>query len=102
MGVLLNAHCPKCGFTAKGITYGSGMMRRTPLVPAIRKDTGQFVVEEFSDDPNLTFYQDPSMYTGAIEDYGIQNFDISLSPTNNYCPNCKAHTMEFIVVGEID
>jgi hypothetical protein len=102
MGTMLNAICKNCGFTNGNIYFGSGMMNRTPKVPAIRRDTGEFVVAELSDDPNLHFYHHREMYKEPIEGYGIQNFDISLNPTSNLCPSCGEFAMDFDAFGSFD
>jgi hypothetical protein len=102
MGYLLSAICNKCGFSRKNFGFGSGMIRRTALVPAIRKDTGEFVVEEISDDPNLRFYHQREMYKDPVIEFGIQNEDISLNPTGNLCPSCQEYMMEFEVCGGFD
>lgn len=102
MGTLLNAICNNCGFTHSNIDFGSGMMERIPHVPAIRKDTEEFVVVELSDDPNLSFYHNTEMYKEPIEDYGIQYMNISLNPTSNICPSCQEYAMEFVEIGNFD
>lgn len=102
MGTMLNAICKNCGFTKGNIYFGSGMIERTPKVPAIQKDTGKFVVAEISDDPNLQFYHQREMYKDPIKDYGIQNLDISLNPSGNLCPACQEYAMDFVVTGNFD
>jgi hypothetical protein len=102
MGTLLNAICKNCGFSYSNIDFGSGMRERIPHVPAIQKDTGDFVVVPLSDDPNLRFYHKPEMYKEPIKDYGIQYIDISLNPTSNLCPSCQEYTLEFIEFGNFD
>ena len=82
--------------------YGSGFANREPKIPALKKDTGELVVVEKTDDPNLAYYHQKEMYKGTIEGYGIQNFDILLNPINNFCPSCGEYTMEFIDVGHWD
>ncbi len=102
MGTLLNATCRSCGYTSSGLLFGYSMMNPTARVPAIRKDTGAFVVEDLSDDPNLQFYHQREMYQEKIEGYGIQCAEISLNPTSNLCPSCGDYTMDFEVFGEFD
>ncbi len=102
MGTFLNAYCEKCGFTQVGIMYGSGFANRVPKIPALKKDTGELVVVEKSDDPNLRFYHQKEMYAGYIEGYGIQNADVLLNPANNLCPGCGEYSMEFVDVGNWD
>lgn len=102
MGTFINAHCGKCGFRQEGMMFGSGFVKRIPGIPALKKDTGELVVVEKTDDPNLLFYHQKEMYKGSIERYGIENFDIRLNPVNNLCPSCGEYTMEFINVGNWD
>ncbi len=103
MGSILNAICKNCGFAREGIFFGQGMRAAVPRVPAIRKASGEFVQAELSDDTDLRFYNDPSMYKNPIEeDEGIQDFDIWLNPKDNLCPACKEYAMDFEAYGNWD
>lgn len=99
---MLTAFCEKCGFEQGILYYGTGFKQHTPRIPALKKDSGELILEEYTDDPNIKFYHLKEMYKGEISGDGIQSFDIHLSPEHNLCPNCGAFTMKFVEVGNWD
>lgn len=102
MGTMLTAFCEKCGFNQGVLYYGVGFMKHNPIIPALKKDTHELLMEEFTDDPTLKFYHQKDMYKGEIPGDGIQCFDIHLSHEHNLCPGCGMFTMEFEEVGNWD
>ncbi len=108
MGKVLNAVCKECGFTRNGIYYGQGMQMAPARIPAIQKETGELVVAELSDDPNLRFYHQRAMFKDPInkdfmgENYGHENNDIWLSATGNLCPACHEFSLDFVSIGNWD
>lgn len=102
MGSFINAYCTTCEFRQQGIMFGGGFGGKPPLVPAIRKDNGEFVISDQLDDAGLTFYHDASMYQGEITGHGIQHHDIMLNPKNNLCPACGNYTLQFEDIGNWD
>jgi hypothetical protein len=107
MGQMLNAICNKCGFQ-KEVSFGAGMsdFQTVCNVPALNTKTGKLVVKNFlkvdKQANDITFYNDPKMYKGEIEDEYHQWGDIFLSPKNNLCPKCKTYSMNFENLGNFD
>jgi hypothetical protein len=101
MGYILKAICPSCHFEKDNLHFGSGMMEQEPRLPAINKQTEEFVMTA-PDLPGYDYYHDRKMYKGDINDGFYQNFDVLLSPDQNYCPRCKTFQMRFDYVGMWD
>jgi hypothetical protein len=105
MGSVLKAIC-KCGFE-KEFLFGGGMMDFNTVcnVPALNKETGEFVVENYlskSSSEDLSFYNQPNMYSGDLGDEYHQWSGVLLKQTGNLCPNCKSFTMNFELIACYD
>lgn len=102
MRTLLNAYCSKCDFRIDGVKFGAPTEEDTPMIPAIDQDTGQFVVEKFDEDANLSYYHDFGMNRGKEGPHWIESNGIFLSPDHNKCPKCGEFAMKFEAVGTWD
>jgi rubredoxin len=101
MGYILTAVCPSCDYKKENLYYGSGMMNREPKIPALNHKSGE--LEMISPGlPGYDYYHDRKMYKGDINDDFYQNFDVLISPDENYCPKCKTFQMRFDDVGTWD
>ena len=100
MGEILNAKCDQCGFQQQ-FRFGAGMGDHLTQcsVPAIDKQTGDFVVENYfkkdSFNGQFMFYNEPEMYHGEVDRKYIQWKEVKLKRTDNLCPNCLRFKMSF-------
>jgi C4-type Zn-finger protein len=70
MGLILTAYCEKCGFKRDEIFFGAGKSNHKTVcdVPAIDRNTNQFVVENYLNKENIgdniQFYTDQELFKG--------------------------------------
>ena len=100
MRTLLNAYCTKCDFRHDGVRFGAATEDDTPLIPAIDPETNQFVVANYDEDDDLSYYHNFGMNRGKEGPDWIETFGIFLSPDHNKCPKCGEYAMRFEVAGE--
>ncbi|MCX6351690.1 MAG: hypothetical protein NTX03_07500 [Bacteroidetes bacterium] len=101
MGLIIKANCTLCNFS-KQFSYGGDMMNHFIWngVPAIHKNTGEFIVEnyimreELKD--KLNFYTEPQIFLGEKEEFGLQHGDIMLNRKWNKCPAYKEFSLDFV------
>jgi hypothetical protein len=100
MGYTIEAICESCNFTAS-VIFGGGMKNHLThcYVPAIDKETGQLVSEDYFEKDTFNgrfiFYNEPEMYQSRLGQKHFGWKDIKIMRTNNLCPNCKQFTMNF-------
>lgn len=99
MGFFLISQCKTCNFK-KEVVYGGGRFnyQTNNPVPAINLRTEKlesvnYITEE--ENPNYLFYTDKILKGDNGENNTYQNFELILNQSNNYCPNCKAYTLDF-------
>jgi hypothetical protein len=110
MGQILTAHCEKCGFKREKISFGGCRANYKTVcdVPAIDRNTNQFVVENYYNRENLgdniQFYTDQELFKGeADKNSGIWNWgNVLLKIAENKCPVCNNYSMKFIPTGSFD
>lgn len=107
MGQILFATCNNCGFQQQ-FCFGAGMGDNLTLcsVPAIDKQTGDFVVENYFEKDSFNgqfmFYNESEMYHMETDQEFIQWGEVKLNRTDNLCPNCLRFTLVFESVGCFD
>ena len=99
---LLNTSCWICGTEYHGLTFGGGMVKREPLIPALDKETRKLTSVSQGYEEQFSYYTDPSMFDATEESEYLEWGDLRLCAENNYCPECEEMSMDFVVVGEGD
>jgi hypothetical protein len=110
MGLILTAYCEKCGFKREEIFFGAGKSNHKTVcdVPAIVRNTNQFVVENYFNKENIgdniQFYTDQELFKGgADKNAGTWRWDnVLLQIAENKCPECNNYVLEFIPTGSFD
>ena len=109
MGYILKAICENCNYEDK-VSMGFGMYRPDPFnvtydVPALYHRAKSLRTKNLYDESlkgKYTFYTDPKMYLGKVEDCPIEFAKESIRALENYCPKCKLFMMSFEVEAEWD
>ena len=126
MGNILKPTCP-CGTTFEKIHFGGvkSNFRTVCDVPAIEKASGAFTVVNYYDyeirkvklpfykrwfkkdalpsEIPYTFYNDKKVQgSGSDNGHTIQNFNFVMYEKNNFCPNCKAFSLDFKIIAYTD
>jgi hypothetical protein len=107
MGYLIDAHCPKCGYSNPGLRFGFGMMRLEPPefpAPCLNIKSRRITTKNLCTQhpEHFRFYTDPAMYRQPDNDHFIEFTDKRLSASGNYCPACQEYAMGFEVVAMVD
>ena len=101
MGSNISAEFENCGFK-KGFIFGGNMMNfaiNNP-VPAIHKKSGIFRNVNYfrtQKQANYLYYFEDILKGKNESGYTFQNFDLLLNEQNNYCPNYKKFSLDFIL-----
>lgn len=106
MGNLIKATCTDCDFE-KDFNFGGNMIDFTVNnpVPSIHKKSGKFRNVNYfkaKDSNRYLFYSDKTLKGKNKSGNTIENFDLSLNEYNNYCPNCKKFSLDFVVTAFTD
>lgn len=101
MGNLIKATCTHCDFE-KDFNFGGNMMDFTVNnpVPAIHKKSGKFRNVNYfkqKDINHYLYYFEDALKGNNKDGHTYQNFDMYLNEHNNFCPNCKKFSLDFIV-----
>ncbi|WP_430929028.1 hypothetical protein [Polaribacter marinivivus] len=101
MGNLIKATCTHCDFE-KDFNFGGNMMDFTTNNPvaAIHKISGKFrnvnyFISKLKD--NYTYYFEDSLKGNNKNGPIYENFELTLNEHNNFCPECKNTSLEFIL-----
>ena len=101
MGSNISAEFENCGFK-KEFNFGGNMMNfaiNNP-VPAIHKKSGIFRNVNYfrtQKQANYLYYFEDILKGKNESGYTFQNFDLLLNEQNNYCPNYKKFSLDFIL-----
>ena len=99
MGNIIASKCKSCGFSNE-FRFGGGRysyLTHCP-VPAINRENLEFEninYFEHKDSDKYLLYSDAILKGDNLNNSTINNFDLKLNMVNNYCPNCKAKTLDF-------
>ena len=99
---LLSTSCWACGEEFHGLTFGGGMVKHEPLIPALEKGTRKLTSVSQGHEDEFSYYTDRSMYDPNDESEYLEWGDLRLCAENNLCPVCEEMSMDFLVVGEGD
>lgn len=107
MGSIIKSNCRVCNYLNQFSFGGSRMNYLTNCsVPAIKKDTGEFVninYYEHIGSQEYLFYHDGQLKNPHIDDNKYFNFfenaDLKINKKDNYCPQCKNQTLDFDLSG---
>ncbi len=97
MGYGLKAICENCNYEDM-VKMGFGMIVKYPIAydaPALNHRTNRLSTKNLYDESlngKYTFYTDPKMYKGKIEDCPIEFGEESIWAYENYCPKSKCFT----------
>ncbi len=108
MGQFLTAKCRECDFLREKIAFGGGRWnyQTNKPVPAINKQTGEFIVCNYYEKEQLkdtvAFYNERQMHKGEEDTSGHRFSDVVIKHENNKCPKCGNFTLDFIGTGLFD
>jgi len=106
MGQIIMAVCENCGFK-KEFLFGAGMrdFTRVCSVPAIDKETGEFVVSNYfrkRKSVKLVFYNQKEMSKSSSAEGHHSWGQVVINEKFNLCPYCKSFTLRFESIGLFD
>ncbi|MGJ8744895.1 hypothetical protein [Polaribacter sp.] len=106
MGSIISAECENCGFK-KEFNFGGNMMNfaiNNP-VPAIHKKSGIFRNVNYfrtQKQANYLYYFEDILKGKNEEGFTFQNYSFRLNEKDNYCPECKNYSFDFILIALTD
>src|SRR5690606_35094873 len=107
MGSIIKSKCSVCDYQNE-FRFGGGRFdfQTNCPVPAINKETGEFVninFYEYKNSSEYLFYHNEELKSQNSENVNqYQNFDLKINQKDNYCPECKNQTLDFYQVMFID
>lgn len=101
MGVIIRSICKSCNFSNE-FNFGGGRYNYSTNcpVPAINKETLEFENPNYVGHKNSNkyiWYTHKELKSKSSNNATINNFDLHLNESDNYCPNCKEMTLDFRV-----
>lgn len=101
MGYIIKSKCSVCNYQNE-FRFGGGRsdFQTNCPVPAINKETEEFVNINFYEHENSSeylFYHNDVLKGENKSGNYFQNFDLKISRTDNFCPQCKNQTFDFYI-----
>jgi hypothetical protein len=103
MGMILTGRCKSCGFKTE-FSFGGDKKNCTTvcMLPAIDKETGEFVELNYYDFQNLEskylFYNDEKLKTNDLEsNFQFRSFEVLINQRDNFCPKCQTYGLNFFL-----
>lgn len=103
MAEILKAECRICNYE-NSFRFGGGRFdyQTNCPVPAINKETGEFIninFHEYKNSSEYLFYHNEELKSKNNNDDSsyYRDFDLKINQEDNYCPKCKNQSLDFLL-----